>query len=1021
MRIFTKIKWRRRIIFFSLFICSSCWVMAQQRIVTGTIISAENGEGLPGVNIIIKGSTDGTITDVNGKFSLSVPAANTVLIFSFVGYIQSEIEVGDKSVIDLEMIPDISTLQEVVVIGYGTQKKVDVTGSVSNISGKNLSKAATPALTQNLAGKLTGVIINQENGQPGFERTNIFIRGRSTLNNNSALILVDGIPRTWDRIDPNDIESITVLKDAASTAVYGARAANGVMLITTKRGNTGKAQLSYSGFVGQQSPTVVPEMMNAYEYAKFFNEALTNAGQDQRFSDDQVEAFRNGTSASTDWWSEVFKSNAFVHQHNLALSGGTDNVKYYISVGHLDQDGLSRNSGFQRDNISANIDTKVTKGLTVSTDISFRVEDKVRSSRNEDAIFQSVVFSQPTEIAHVPASIDPDGLGFNGFLGSPIGITDRSGTFNQKDNYLFSTLKVKYEFPMIKGLTAQGRFSFDKSFRNVKEFSHEYDFYINSDADNSWLLTPANLDETFLKSIKRDANEQTTQLSLSYNRNFDKHTLGVLFLYERSSNDLELTEASRKGFTSISIPQLFAGSTEFINNFGLATEGAREGYVGRITYNYDEKYYIQTNFRYDGSFNFPKEGRWGFFPSVSVGWRISEEDFFANSSLISNLKIRGSYGQVGNDRVAPFQFLNSYVSRGVNGYVLGDGTTIYRNGIRQDVLANPNITWETATETNLGLELGLFQNKITLELDYFNKRTEDILVRRNLSIPEEFGAQLPTENFGIVENKGIEAALLYTNDIGEFSYSIGGNITYARNTIIEQDEPEDVSEGRRRTGRSIGQFFGYVSQGLFQSQEEINGWADQGQVDNPSSIQPGDIKYLDVNGDNVINAEDIQPIGNSLIPEVIYGVNLGASYKGLALTLNFQGATSFDRPVRLQAPFQLDANALSILSDSWRPDNTGAEFPRLIAGGTPNNNLDSDYWLRKGDYFRLKNLQLSYNLPKKLLPANVIKDVGVYIAATNILTFTKNKFVDPETYSNQGRFLVFPPLKSVRLGLNLTF
>lgn len=1039
MDVFARKKWGMRMLMFSLLLCSGFMAFSQSLRVSGQVLSAEDNSGLPGVSVLIKGTTQGTVTDINGNYSLSVPNKQSVLQFSFIGLAPQEVKVGDQSVVDIRMELDIDALEEIVVVGYGSQKKVDVTGSVVSITGETLVKAAPPALQQNLTGKLPGVIVSQESGQPGFERTLLRIRGNSTYRNNAPLILVDGVPRDWDRIDPNDVESITVLKDAASAAIYGARAANGVLIIKTKRGQLGKPTLSYSGRIGFQSPTVKPEMMNAYKYALHYNEAQINGlANERRFSDEDIEEYRTGVRPSTDWYGEALSESAAMQQHNLSLRGGTAKTKYFISLGTLDQDGLNKNSTFKRNNLSANIDTEILEGLTVSTDIAIRIEDRTRSARSETSIFKGVLGAQPTELPYVPASVDPNGLGSSGnTVGTAIGDANNSGIFNQKNTRLFTTLKLRYEFPMVKGLAAQVRYSQDRGSSSSKNFTHDYDYYVPSDDGETWSLIKSNLDNAILTNNMGNGRQDVWQLSLSYDRSIDRHTIGFTGVFESQDNQSEFLETSRTGFVSTSIDQLFAGEMSG-PALGGAREAARLGYVGRLVYNYDSRYYLQTNFRYDGSFNFPKSGRWGFFPSVSAGWRLSEESFF-NVNAVSNLKLRASWGKVGNDRVGDFQYLSLFdLTRSetvqgqtstvpVYGYVFGSGGgKAYQDGIVTSVFANPLITWEKATEVNFGFELGLFKDRVSLEVDYFNKTTRDILSPNNGSITAESGFKLADSNLGIVDNEGIETLLQYQNDIGDLSYSIGGNVSYTRNKIIENGESSSTPEGLRQKGRRVGQLYGFKTLGLFQTIEEINEAPDHGQVASPDAIQPGDIRYVDVNLDGQINGkEDQQPIGRTIFPELVYGINLAAAYKGFELTANFQGASIFDRIIDLSTPFLLDGNSLDAISDSWRPNNTDARYPRLVVGGTANNQRKdgqnrSDFWMEKGDYLRLKNFEFAYNVKPAILQKAKIQSLRVYVSGTNLLTFSKNKIIDPEA-RNGGELFGFPLLKSYNIGLNVSF
>lgn len=982
---------------------------------SGTV-TEESGQPIPGVSITIKNSTKGTTTDAEGRYSLSVAGKDEVLVFSFLGYEKQEIIVGDNKVIDVRLKSDLKNLEEVVVVGYGTQKKVDVTGSVSTVKGEVLTKAPNPNLANSLTGKMTGVITTQQSGKPGFDDPTFLIRGKSTFGDNGALVLVDGIERSFSRLDPNEIESVTVLKDAASAAVYGARAANGVVLITTKRGKEGKTKLNYTGSVGFQMPTLKPRLMDAYDYATYLNMAKVNLGENPRFTQDEISKYKDGTSPSTDWWSEVLKKRAAIQQHNLTLSGGkSEGTKYFISLGLLDQGGLYDLSSFKKYNIRANIDNQVTKSLRVSLDIGGRYENLSQSAIG-DGLFSTVVFSKPTERPYTPDEIAVGGLGSNGQNASPIGQAKYAGYSRTNNNVFQGTLQAHYDAPFIKGLSANLRYSYDRFFSDAKTFNKTYTYYTYDRAIDRYNEFQSGGGTNLSQGTAQDARV-TLQTSLNYEKALGSHNLSALFLYEQSTYNYENLQASRVLYISQSIDQLFAGPELNQRNNGSASQTARRGYVGRVNYNYDERYLLQANFRYDGSFNFPNDKRWGLFPAVSAGWRISEEQFMKGNHFINNLKLRASYGQFGNDRVAAFQYLTGF--RFGTGSVIGGS---YQSGIADIGIPNPNITWETATNTDVALEFGILNGKISGEVNYFYKRTKDILLPRNASVPTTFGATLPYENIGIVDNKGIEASLRYQDQVGKLKLLVDGNITLVKSKVIYMDEPADVEDRIKRTGQSFDQFFALEAAGLFQSQEEINSWAVQDGNGN-KSIKTGDIKYVDINNDNIIDGKDIHKVGKSDIPQLVFGFNLSASYSGFELTANFQGATGFQQFLRYD-PFNLESNALSMFKDSWTEENPNARFPRLYAGMKQNNRETSSFWLYNASYMKLRNLELAYIFRKP----NVLGKVGIgnlrlFVSGNNLLTFSKMKDFDPETpnISPGTNAYYYPQMKTYNAGLSVEF
>ncbi|MET7000459.1 TonB-dependent receptor [Chitinophaga defluvii] len=979
-------------------------------------ITDEKGEPVPGGNVRIKGASIGTAADANGNYSLQLRGPKDTLVYTYIGSVEQEIPAAGRAVINVKLVSQTSPLSEVVVVGYGTQKKADVTGSIATVKGEVLTKAPTPNLANALTGKITGVITTQQSGKPGFDDPTFLIRGKSTFGDNTALVLVDGVERSMSRIDPNEIESVTVLKDAASAAVYGARGANGVVLITTKRGKAGKTKFSYTGNVGFQQPTIVPKLMNAYDYATYLNIAKVNQGEAPRFTPDQVEKFRTGELPSTNWWKSTLKDRAAIQQHNLTLSGGNaTGTKYFVSLGYLDQDGLYDLSSFKRYNLRANIDNQVTPSLAISLDIGGRFENLSQSAVG-DGLFSTIINSKPTERAYVPDAVKAGGLGSNGQNASPVGQANNSG-YNKTNNNVFQgTLQAVYTAPFVKGLSAKLRYSYDRFFSDAKTFTTNYTYY-NYDRVND-LYTPFKSGGgTNLYDGSSNDGLRTLQTFLNYDREFGMHNVSGLLLFEQSAYNSQNLQASRVQYISTAIDQLFAGPTLNQTNGGSATETARRGYVGRVNYEYAHKYMFQANFRYDGSFNFPNGKRWGFFPAVSAGWRIDQETFMKDVSFISNLKLRASYGQFGNDRVPAFQYLS--------GFRFGPGSVIggnYQSGIGDIGIPNPDITWETATNTDIGLEFGILDGKVSGEVNYFYKRTKNILLPRNASVPETFGATLPYENIGVVDNKGMEAVLRYRNRFGEVTLLAEGNITYSRSKVIFMDEPTDVESRIKRTGQPFDQFFALEGIGIFQTQDEINKAPDQDGNGN-QSIKPGDLKYLDYNNDGKIDGKDIHRVGKGDIPNVIFGFNLSMNYKGFDLTAAFQGATGFQQYLRFD-PFNLEANALAMFKDSWTPDNPGAKYPALYAGTRQNNRLSSSFWLYDATYLKLRNLELAYTIGKnELFRKAGIQHVRVFVSGNNLLRFSKMKDFDPETpnINPDSKAYYYPQMKTYNLGVNVEF
>lgn len=997
-----------------------------QSTITGTI-NDENGSPLPGASIIVKGTTNGTQTDFDGNYTIDAPSDGT-LIISYIGYQTQEVAINGQSRVDLNLAVDASQLDEVVVVGYGTQQKKDVTGSLSQVEGKALTIAPPPNLSAALSGQLSGVIAIQSSGQPGFDDAAFQIRGRSTTGNNSPLVLVDGVERPFNRVNPFEVASVTALKDAASTAVYGSRAANGVLLVTTNRGKVGKPSINFSTTIGFQSPAGRPELMSASEYVLAFRQAFRNDGTAEADLPltDLVSSAEAGTVESFDWWGATLGNSAPQEQYNFSVNGGNDKLRYFFSYGLLDQKAFFDNAGFRQSSIRSNVDANITKGLTFSLNLAGRLENTLRSSDGDGEIFSNALRANPLLPIFVNdrpggENLPANSLGFDGFSGNSVGDANRNGSRTIDRDYFQSNFQLEYEIPGIEGLKAKAMYSYDRLYSKDKSFFTPYVSYqtneatgelIPNDSDNLRSLTESRTDDT----------QQTTQLSLSYRNEWGDHYVSALALFEQIETKFDLLSGFRDGFISPAIQEFFAGGVLNDENFGTASETARRGYVGRIDYGYKNKYLLQANLRLDQSYIFPENSRNGYFPAFSAGWRVSEEPFLADNEVLTNLKLRGSWGITGNDRVNPFQFLSGFAFGG--GFVQ-DGN--FQQGIGPTVIGNPNITWETATTTDIGLEAGFLDGKFGLEVDYYTKRTEDILAPRSASVPLTFGAQLPDENLGVVDSWGWEFTARHKNTLGDFFYNVDANLTIARNEIVFIDEAEDANPATSQEGNEIGAVFGLLSDGLFQSQAEIDTAPAQF-----GALAPGDIRYKDINGrdgdgnltgqpDGVINQDDRTLVGSSDTPAIIYGLNLNAGYKGLNLSLSFQGATDYS--LRIQpVGFLLDVgNNFDVLNDSWTADNPGARYPRILSDGNANNNQASDFWQEELNFVRLRRAQLSYDFANVLgiLETIGVKTLSVSASGTNLLTFSNISLGDPE--GRDGNALFYPISRTISFGVQVGF
>lgn len=989
-------------------------------------ITDEANEPLPGVSIVLKGTTTGTTSDVAGNYSLSVPDGGSTLVFSFVGYTSKEIPTGNRTQLDVVLASDVKTLGEVVVVGYGESKKTTYTGSVAAIETKEITRAPVADISNNLVGRLPGVIATQRTGEPGADGSNITIRGISTTGSNAPLVVIDGIPRPdygFSQIDPNEIESISILKDAAAAAVFGVRGANGVILITTKRGKSGKPQFSLTTRLDFQVPTRLPNFLDSYNTALLYNEGLRNEGKPELYSADALETYRNGSNPdvypNTDWFDLAFNDYAPQSQHNVNVSGGTDAVRYFLSVGYLNQKGLYDNLQYQRYNFRSNIDVNVTKTTTVRLDLTGRLEDRNQPGIASQNIFDALMRNQPMAVGYFS-----NGLPGIGRSGNPIEAIKKAGYTYDDRNVFQSLLSVTQQLPFVPGLSVKGQAAFDRFFRLRKDWRTPFPTYEFNPTTNKYTENQSGLPS--LSEYFEQNQNLTLEAHLNYARSFGSNNITGLLLYTQTAYRYDNLGGGRTNYISSALDLLDAGGADNQPvTYGGVDERARRGIVGRVTYDYNAKYLFEASFRYDGSENFPADKRWGFFPSVSLGWRLSEESFFRNAlPFAQNLKIRASVGQLGND-VLLGEFGNPQRFAYLGAYVFGDpyvfnGTVVQT--IQEGRLPNQNITWEKATSGNIGLEAGLWNNKLTFEGDYFYKRTTDILGRRILAIPGSSGiGQLPFENLDKVDNRGVELVLGHNNQVGKVDYYVRGNFTYAHNEIVYRAEPADINPNIRQTGRRINQYFGLKAIGLFQSETEVAEAPDQG-----PGVLPGDIRYEDINNDNVIDDKDRVAMGYSSIPEIIYGFSFGGSFQGFDLNVLWQGAGRVSAYLSNESAWAFfnSGKATEEHLDRWTPQNPDATYPRMSTEPTGNNTRYSSYWLRNAAYLRLKNVELGYNIPARVTSRAGISNARIYVTGQNLLTFDDLGILDPEgpgASGNAGRGWFYPQQKIYSMGLNVTF
>lgn len=1002
---------------------ANSFATTQQAGICKGLVKDATGESVIGASVVVKGTTNGTITDFDGNFSLDGIKKGDVIVISYVGYQTQEIK-WNGSPLNVILKEDSKTLSEVVVVGYGTQKKANLSGSVAMVDSKELENRPIQNVSSGLQGLMPGVAITGTNGAPGQDAGKIRVRGIGTLNEAGPYILVDGIETgTLSAVDPNDIESISVLKDAASAAIYGSKAANGVVLITTKRGKTGQTKISYSGYLSFQNATNMIERMGSYEYASLLNQALEAEGMSKRFNDTELQKFKDGNDPlypDTDWYDLAYKTGV-QHRHNVNINGGSENVKYMASLGYLNQTGILPNAGREQFNARTNLDMKINKRLSARMNLSFIKNDYSDASSayyggSSDQIIRQLNLIAPWIVARYD-----DGTWGTISDGSPIAWLD-SGMKVNRDNYNFSGMAaVDYEiFDGLK-LTLQG--AYVNNLQNYNYFQKYIKYNENKESD------PSQLDERFYKwdCTNYDA-------LLNYNKNFGKHNIKGLLGWHTEKYNYKYQKAVRKKFPNNELTDMNAGDASTQSNEGYTAELAMISWFARINYDFAGKYLLEANIRADASSRFAEGHRWGYFPSFSGAWRISEEAFMesAKDSWLSGLKIRASWGQLGNQDALSgsnndyYPALNTYNLD--SKYAFGGSLN---SGYYQRKYRLETISWEKASTWGVGVDFTLF-NKLNGSLDYYNRKTTGIIM--DVTVPKEFALDAYKDNVGSMRNSGIEINLSYNTKIGQVDFGIAGNFSYNKNEILDLGggDPNkylDATDGysqRNKVGEAMNSYYIYRADGFFNSQEEADAYT--AKYGNPfgKTFKAGDLRYVDTNKDGKLTADDREYCGSS-DPKIIYGFNINAGWKGIDLSLMFNGAAGVKRlfdGYEVYGNFSGDAaHPATIWRDAWTPDNHDASMPRIFYdtnSASSSRSVQSDFWLQDTSYLRLKNLQLGYTLPKGWLNSVGVENIRIYYSVENLLTFDKMKInIDPESTSQ--RLSSYPLLRTHAFGVNVTF
>ncbi len=995
-----------------------------QTTITGKVIDS-NQEGLPGVSVVVKGTTVGTVTQVDGGYSLSVPENSKTIVFSFIGMKTVEEAINGRATINLTMEDETIGVDEVVVVGYGTQKKANLTGAVSAVDFTELESRPAANTATLLQGQMSGVQVSNFSNQPGNDNPQIRIRGIGTFNaGQEPLVIVDGVETSLTQIPASDIESVSVLKDAASAAIYGVRAANGVILVTTKRGKGGKPTVRVNQSFAWQKPLVEPNFVDSWDYAFLQNLDLTEQGQDPLFADEHIQALRNGNDldqwSNTNWFDEMYRT-APMNTTYMSVSGSKENVRYMFSSEYLNQEGTMINTGQKRYNFRSNIDVDISDRVTIGMNISGNKQDVTEtlssaSASNNDGDLNYIIrrFANPT----VPVKYSSGDWGqVNGLYylpGSTVGGIKNPVEFanrgvNGVERYNFVG-KLYADIELFKNFHYRPNFSYVYNSSLRSKFTPTFDTF---DKDGNVIGESIhNRQENNNQTTKRSQIENIVTYDITLN---DQHKISVLGGQSAQLYRLDYFSGRVEDFPNNEIHVLDGG----INNkdvSGYARELALNSYFGRLNYSFADKYLFEFNYRYDGTSRMSADNRWGGFPSVSGGWVATNEDFLSDLGPVSFLKIRGSWGQLGNQNIGGSNFYPyaQTISTGQNylwaGYIAP--------GVAVNSLANANLTWETTTITDIGVDLNLFKNKVQIVADWFDKTSTDILVR--LPIPITMGnVSAPFQNVGEVQNRGWELNVKYQDSFGDVNVFGGFNLSHVSNEVIDYGGLETISGNTIvREGEPIGSYYAYKADGYYQTQDEL----DMAPTQFGKPLRMGDVKLVDISGpdgipDGKITADYDRTIIGNPFPELQYSFNLGANYKGFDVYAFFQGVEGIERYYWYNT--ETSGTFTQVAMDYWTEDNRDAATPRW--GNLGNNNTWSSFYLRDASYLRLKNLEVGYTLPKNLTQKVKIQNARIYLSGINLLTWTQEDDYDPEKKTNDDRNRDYPQSKVYSIGLNITF
>lgn len=993
-------------------------------IISGSVTDTD-GKALPGASVMILNEKRATLTNQDGYFRIPIPIGATIR-FSMIGFKSVDTLAGEKTELRIKLKEQNMDLGELVVVGYGQVKKENMTTSVSSITASQITQMPTSNLSQVFAGRIPGILARTNSGTPGGEKAQLLVRTGD--GSQSPLIVIDGVPRldnnqfSLQQMDPNEVESISVLKDNAAGAVYGARAANGVIIITTKRGKIGKPQFSYTGNFNWSRPSKMVKNLDGYGFAIASNEYYLNSGLAAPYSEAVLDTIKNQLApykyGNTDWIGLLSGKPVPVISHNLNVNGGSEAIRYFITGSYTDQGGMYAGNSYKRYTLQNNLDIKLSNQFKAQVNFGYR-------GGNQNMRAPSVLNTAANASPLVPAYM-PDGSFGTGPSGgaNPLAlISDQSGYQYIKDNYLTTNNRLTWEPNVIKGLSVYSNFYVEKSFTRGKTYTIPVPLYKLDPNSPTGLTQTGGAGKPSLTDNMRDANSYTIDLAMEYKKQVGQHSLQALALYSVSEISNNINTDTRLNLVAPGLDIINLGSTVGEATTGTRTQAARTGYVGRLTYDFDKRLFLEGSFRMDGSTAFAPGHRWGFFPGGSAGWIISKENFFQPlTKVINSLKLRASIGLTGDDGINgntyyyTYRVVNTGLTNSGAGYMFGN-TYSPTFLLSNSTLPNENITWAKNRQENIGIDAVLWNRRLGLTFDIYQKNRYDILATRDVNLPSTFGINGPIQNFAKLRDRGFELELSSENRIGtDWTLGLNANITYVQTVKIDYGT-KDLPDYQRTEGRSTNTLVGYHALGIFQTAEEISNWPlDQDGLKN-STIKPGDIKFADLNGDGKLTADDQQWFNNYGFPPINLGFGFNLKYKGLTLTAFFNAALGgyikYGTPLSWQFTYD----------NAWRPGNEGAKYPRLAS--STNNSRTSDATMIKDDFLRLRDLRLGYELPKKWTDAMKLKQVRLYAQASNLFTWTSVLGgIDPETPNlgtggTTGGF--YPNQKNIGFGVNVNF